>query len=230
MTFVLNPSTINLYNLKCMGGVSSTAFSTILEFINQLLPDDGGALPVNTYEANKYLRGMGLGYEKIPACCNDCILFWKGNKDLDSYVKCGQSRWNDEIELDDDGQPISSTKRKPVKVLRWFPIIPRLQRLFMSQHTAPHMRWHADGHTNDGVLRHPADGEAWKAFDNLYPDFSADSRNVRLGLMLDGFNTFGNMSTSHSTWLVMLVPYNILPWMSMKQTPFILSLIIPGPH
>jgi hypothetical protein len=92
------------------------------------------------------------------------------------------------------------------------------------------MRWHAEGRTNDGVLRHPADGEAWKAFDNLYPDFSADSRNVRLGLMLDGFNPFGNMSTSHSTWPVMLVPYNLPPWMSMKQTSFILSLIIPGPR
>jgi Zn ribbon nucleic-acid-binding protein len=125
-------ATVNLYNLKCIGGVSNTAFSTILEFINQLLPDNGGMLPVNTYEAKKYLRDMGLGYEKIPACRNDCMLFWKDKKDLDSCVKCGQSRWKDENQLDDDGQRISSSKRKPVKVLRWFPIIPRLQRLFMS--------------------------------------------------------------------------------------------------
>jgi len=53
----------------------------------------------------------------------------------------------------------------------------------------------------------------------------ADSRNVRLGLTADGFNPFGNMST----WPVMLVPYNLPPWMCMKQTPFILSLVIPGP-
>ena len=100
----------------------------------------------------------------------------------------------------------------------------------MSQHTAPHMRWHADSRTNDDVLRHSVDDEAWKAFDKLYPDFSSDSRNVRLGLMSNGFNHFGNMSTSHSTWPVMLVPYNLPPWMSMKQTSFILSLIIPGPR
>ena len=73
------------------------------------------------------------------------------------------------------------------------------------------MRWHAEGRINDGILKHPADGEAWKAFDNLYPDFSADSRNIRLGLMSDGFNPFGNMSTSHSTWPVILVPYNMPP-------------------
>jgi hypothetical protein len=79
------------------------------------------------------------------------------------------------------------------------------------------------------VLRHLADGEAWKSFDLLHPEFSADSRNVRLGLTSDGFNPFGNMSTSQSTWPVMFVPYNLPHWMCMKQTLFILSLIIPCP-
>jgi hypothetical protein len=58
------------------------------------------------------------------------------------------------------------------------------------------MRWHADGRTNDSILRHSADGEAWKSFDNLHLDFSFDSKNVMFGLTLDGFNPFGNMSTS----------------------------------
>jgi hypothetical protein len=44
-----------------------------------------------------------------------------------------------------------------------------------------------------------------------------------------GFNPFGNMSSSHSTWPVMLVPYNLPPWMCMKQPYFMLSLIIPSP-
>jgi hypothetical protein len=35
----------------------------------------------------------------------------------------------------------------------------------MSKHTTTHMRWQADARTKDGVLRHPADGEAWKSFD-----------------------------------------------------------------
>jgi hypothetical protein len=48
-----------------MGGVTNTIFLAFLEFFNQLLPDDGEALPVNTYEAKKFLRDMGLGYEKI---------------------------------------------------------------------------------------------------------------------------------------------------------------------
>jgi hypothetical protein len=63
----------------------------------------------------------------------------------------------------------------------------------------------------DGVLRHPADGEAWKSFDLLHSEFLANNSNVRLGLTSDGFNPFGNMSTSHSTWPVMLVPYSLPP-------------------
>ncbi|XP_042974812.1 uncharacterized protein LOC122306448 [Carya illinoinensis] len=85
------------------------------------------------------------------------------------------------------------------------------------------------GRSNDGILRHPADGMAWKTFDSQHDDFAFDPRNVRHGLSADGFNPFGNMSISYSTWLVMLVPYNLPPWMCMKRSSFMLSLIILGP-
>ena len=51
---------------------------------------------------------------------------------------------------------------------------------------------------------------------------------MRLGLAVDGFNPFKIMSTSYSTWPVVLVPYNLPPWICMKQSSFILSMIIPG--
>jgi hypothetical protein len=61
--------------------------------------------------------------------------------------------------MDEDGQ-YRNHKNRHVKVLRWFPLIPRLQWLFMSQHITSHIRWHANGHTKDGDLRHPTDDEA----------------------------------------------------------------------
>jgi hypothetical protein len=57
----------------------------------------------------------------------------------------------------------------------------------MSQHIASHMRWHANGRIKYGVLRHSTDGEAWRAFDALHPDFASNPQNVRLGLASDGF-------------------------------------------
>ena len=71
------------------------------------------------------------------------------------------------------------------------------------------LTWHADGRKSDGLLRHPADSSQWKEFDCLYPDFGNDPRNVRLGLASDGMNPFGNLSTSHSSWPVLLMMYNL---------------------
>ncbi|KAL6323849.1 hypothetical protein AAG906_005845 [Vitis piasezkii] len=91
------------------------------------------------------------------------------------------------------------------------------------------MKWHVDGRMEDEMMRHPADSLAWKNFDNVHPSFALEPRNVRLGLASDGFNPFGNMSISYSMWPVVLIPYNLPPWMCMKQTFFMLSLLIPGP-
>ena len=38
------------------------------------------------------------------------------------------------------------------------------------------------------------------------------------------------MSKSHSTWTIMLMIYNLPPWMCMKSEYSILSLHIPGPR
>ncbi|XP_077251807.1 uncharacterized protein LOC143891036 [Tasmannia lanceolata] len=37
------------------------------------------------------------------------------------------------------------------------------------------------------------------------------------------------MSIAHSTWPVVLIPYNLPPWMCMKQPYIMLSMLIPGP-
>ncbi|CAN6561755.1 unnamed protein product [Malus baccata var. baccata] len=97
-------------------------------------------------------------------------------------------------------------------------------------HTAEHMKWHAIECPKDEFMRHPSDSPALKHLDNLYPDFTSEIRNVRLGLASDGFNPFGKMRNDHSTWPVVLSVYNLSPWMCMKQPNLLLSLLIPGRH
>ena len=58
--------------------------------------------------------------------------------------------------------------------------------------------------------------------------FGIEPRNIRLGLSSDGFNPFGTNSSTWSSWPVLLMPYNLPPWMCMKQPYTILSLLIPG--
>lgn len=86
----------------------------------------------------------------------------------------------------------------------------------MSKHTAIHMRWHATKCPKDGFMRHPSDSPVWKHLDLIYPEFGVEIHNVRLGLAADGFNPFGNMSSAHNTWPMIISVNNLPPWMCMK--------------
>ena len=86
---------------------------------------------------------------------------------MDTCPICGESRWK----IPDDGSHRSdadggadtpNVKRVPRKILRCFPLTPRLQRLYMTESTSSQMRWHKEELVNDGKMRHPADSKAWK--------------------------------------------------------------------
>ena len=79
-------------------------------------------------------------------------------------------------------------------------------------------------------MRHPAYGKAWQHFDEDNVPFVADPRNLRLGFAIDGFNPFGHMSSTYSTWPVFLIPYNFPPWMCMDQSNFMMALLILGKY
>ncbi|XP_060668913.1 uncharacterized protein LOC107433057 [Ziziphus jujuba] len=211
---------VRLMHIKALNHWSNKSFSMLLELLKEALPE-GTKLPKSYYKVKCTLHALGLGYETIHACKWDCALFWKESAELDKCPICAEPRYKFQG---------TEGKRIPQKVLRYFPITPRLQRLFTSRHTDIDMRWHKEKRPNtNGVLRHPGDGEAWKHFDEQYPIFAMDPHNVRLGAATDGFNPFSNMSTSYSMWPVMLVPYNLSPWKCMKETFSMISLLLPGP-
>ncbi|CAN1279776.1 hypothetical protein LINPERPRIM_LOCUS17158 [Linum perenne] len=219
---------LQIFHMKCLNGWSNKSFQELLHLLRETLPE-GDKLPRSSYEVKKIIDALGLGYKTIDVCPNNCMLFWKTDGDKQKCTKCGANRYKED-ETNDQSISTKKKKQKGVKVLRWFPLIPRLQRLFMCSKTASLMRWHFDERKDDGNLRHPADARMWKEFDARYTDFSKDPRNVRLGLASDGFNPFRSLSSTHSTWPVVLTIYNWPPWLCMKQSSFILSLLIPGPQ
>ncbi|XP_071728157.1 uncharacterized protein [Rutidosis leptorrhynchoides] len=92
------------------------------------------------------------------------------------------------------------------------------------------MTWHATGECKEeGKMRLLVDARAWKEIDERYPDFAQEPRNVRLGLAADGFNPFGNLSSAYSMWPVILTTYNTPPWICMKESSLMLTLLIIGP-
>ena len=64
----------------------------LLQVLMDMLPSND-KLPKDHYEAKKIVRDLGLVYEKIYACPNDCMLFWKENFNLEACPCCNESRW-----------------------------------------------------------------------------------------------------------------------------------------
>ena len=152
-------------------------------------------------------------------CPNFCMLYYLENVELTKCMTCGHSRY----------KPRTGRGKFFVayKKLRYFPITTRLQRLFMSPRTAEHMTWHQSHDAVDGVMLHPSNDKACKYFNSVYPHFYAESRNMRFGLCIDGFNPFGSFAAPYSCWPVILAVYNLPPGMCMRPEFMFLSTIIP---
>jgi len=188
---------VRLLRIKSRYRISNTAFNEILKLLSSAFSDS--KLPSTNDDANKYLRELDLGYDKIHVCQNNCVLFRKTYANMDACPKCKQSRWEDE-----DGKCV------PRKVLRHFPLIPMFKRMFGSSQTANDLQWHRTRRVPvEGQTSHPADGKPWKHFDDKYNWFAKDPRNLRLAKAIDGFNPFGNFSTTYSMWPVLVMPLHL---------------------
>ncbi|TYK13605.1 transposase [Cucumis melo var. makuwa] len=164
-----------------------------------------------------------MKYEKIHACRNDCCLFRKELSDANVCPSCGMSRWkipkNSKKEV----------KNVPVKVMWYFSPIPRFERMFRSKETSKLLTWHGRKREVNDLLQHPKDALSWKKIDNLWPEFGSEPRNLRLALSTDGVNPHGDLSSRYSCWPVMLVTYNLPPWLCMKRKFLMLTALISGP-
>jgi len=160
-----------------------------------------------------------MEYKKIHSCLNNCILYRNEFEDLrrcsmcdlSRYkVKVGQKEYNDEV-----------TKEGPLAKVVWYlSIISRLKCLFATTYDAKIHRWHVDDRKIDGLRR-----LIYKEF----LEFVKESRNLRLGLVTNGMNPFGNLSSNHSSLPILLMIYNLPPVLCMERKYMMLSMMIFGP-
>ncbi|CAL2247742.1 unnamed protein product [Prunus armeniaca] len=83
---------------------------------------EGNTLPSSMYEARKTLSALGMSYEKIHACPNDCILYRKDYEDSTNCPTCGVSRWK-------EGKDSILKEGAPAKVLTVKCLIQRIPHL-----------------------------------------------------------------------------------------------------
>ena len=174
-------------------------------------------MPTSYYNAKRMVSKLGLEVKRINCCIRGCMLFY-GNEfgtndgELEQCKFCNSSRY-----LVPSKGVDRKKKRVAVKSMFYLPIIPRLQRMFASMHSASQMTWHYTNKTSSGMMRHPSDGEAWKHFDRVHPDFAAEPRNVRLGLCSDGFTPYNLSANAYSCWPVLVTSYDLPHEMCMTK-------------
>jgi len=209
-----------VFTIKSDHGLSEVGYEKIIEWTRSILLE-GNRLKENFYATKFRMKPLGLGYEKIDMCPNFCMLYYLENAEMTECMTYGHSRYKPRT---GKGKTLVAYKK-----LRYFPITSRLQRLFMSPRTVKHMTWHQSHNAVDGVMVHPSDSEAWKHFNSVHPHFSAESRNMHLGLCTDGFNPFESFATHYSCWPVILTVYKLRLGMCMRLEFMFLSMVIPGP-
>jgi hypothetical protein len=110
---------VKLLRMKSLYRISNSVFSTIVTLLAEAFPKCNTLLK-SYNEAKNLLKELGLGYDSIHVCSNNCVLFRKQYAKLDDCPICGLSRWKD-----------LERKKIQYKVLRHFPLAHRLKMIFV---------------------------------------------------------------------------------------------------
>ncbi|XP_021716595.1 uncharacterized protein LOC110684442 [Chenopodium quinoa] len=205
-------------SLKCKYNLLHRCVDGFVSLFSEEIPNNNQMVDT-FYEVKKIMKGLEMPHERIHACPKGCMLFWKDDAQLSTCRAFGSDRY----------KQTSKGSLVPLNVLFYFPITPRLQRLFTTKTISEEMTWHSKNPRVQGTMAHPSDSEAWKHLDNCFPEFASEPHNVRLGLCTDGFAPHGKFGGQYSCWPVILTPYNLLPSICMKRQFMFLSLLVPGP-
>ena len=84
LTFILH-----LHLLKCLNGWRNESFTYLLELLEEAIPEWN--IPQYYNKTKPMVKNLGLDYEKIDACPNDCMLFRNGHKYDEFCHTCGAS-------------------------------------------------------------------------------------------------------------------------------------------
>jgi hypothetical protein len=142
-------------------------------------------LPSNEYEASNTLKKLGLSYNVTHVCQKGHMLFCGQYENDQNCPQCGLAQYK-----------IVGKSLVPQKVLRHFPIIPRLKRMYNTPGQASVMTWHINNRNGDGMVHHATNFKQWCFIDEKWLDFTSEPHNIRLGLATDGINPFAE---KHST-------------------------------
>ena len=91
-SLTLLSAVLSLVNVKAKYGWSDKSFSSLLQVVHNMLPEEN-MLPKSHYQVKKIVCPMGMEYQKIHACPNDCILYRQQFQEMSKCPRGGVSRY-----------------------------------------------------------------------------------------------------------------------------------------
>jgi hypothetical protein len=211
-------ATLMFMNVCRTHRATNACINEMLHLLAKVILPMPNSLPSSEGSASSMLSRLGLKYHAIDSCKNGCVLFRHRYANMEACPMCLAPRYR-----------TVGLSRVPHKVLRLFPLIPRLRRMFSTPHLASLMTWHGENISTDGKMRGPHDSPQWDHIRANHAEFERDSRNIHLGLCADGLNPHSQKRSTHSLCPVVLLNYNIPPWLTIKNFFIMMALLIPGP-
>lgn len=144
----------------------------------------------------------------------DCIVFRGKYAELDECPFCGSSRY------------ISGSIA--AKRYTYFPLGPRLERLFGTSTLSEIIQSHLKVSRDDGYVYDIHDSPAWRNAYSSQGQFNGDHCGISFALCTDGVNPFSQNRVTYSMWPIVMTVLNLPHHLRYSSKSLFLVGIVPG--
>jgi hypothetical protein len=106
-----------IMSIKSMFPFSNKCYKELLSLFSDVLPSNHN-MSKDMYQSKKLLSALGMKYEKIDVCKDNCMIFYKEHKNEMKCLKCGKPRFV-EVIIKDGETVMTKTAHKQ---LRYMPL------------------------------------------------------------------------------------------------------------
>jgi hypothetical protein len=92
-------------SIKSKFAFSNKCYKELLRLFSDVLPSNH-KMSKDMYQSKKLLSALGMEYEKIDVCKDNCMIFYKEHKNEKKCLKCGKPRFVEVI--NEDGETVTT--------------------------------------------------------------------------------------------------------------------------
>ena len=115
---------IRLYHIKCMHNINEKAMLILIELLHDTF--EFAKIPSSGYAAKKIIKSLGLGYTKIHACENDCMLYWGDDIDQEVCRVDGDSRYKNSGNVEFVDEKKKKTRKHDILLFSFYSKIEKI--------------------------------------------------------------------------------------------------------